>query len=264
MSRNLRDYTHTKKFIYTMTNNNDIKFNEWLAGLIDGDGSFTLTQGKFINCEITVGIEDAKMLYQIQNKFGGSIKLRAGVKAIRYRLQNQADIIKLIHAVNGNIRNSKRIVQFYRACDILGITPLSTLPLTSSNAWISGFFDSNGTIHYNLIPPFNTPQLIISISNRYLCDIEILKPILGGNISFDKAQNGYFKWILINESDHLRFFQYNKICPSRSFKVQRIFLIQEFYKFYHLKAYINNPLDPILYKAWLDFDRRWNRKNLTL
>jgi ubiquinol-cytochrome c reductase cytochrome b subunit len=74
------------------------------------------------------------MLYQIQNKFGGSVKLRAGVKAIRYRLHNKIGMTNLIHAVNGNIRNSKRIVQFYRICDILGITPLPTLALTSSNA----------------------------------------------------------------------------------------------------------------------------------
>lgn len=47
------------------------------------------------------------MLRQIQDKFGGSVKLRSGVKAIRYRLQNKEGIIKLINAVNGNIRNSK-------------------------------------------------------------------------------------------------------------------------------------------------------------
>ena len=31
-------------------------------------------------------------------------------RAIRYRLQNKEGIIKLINAVNGNIRNSKRCV----------------------------------------------------------------------------------------------------------------------------------------------------------
>jgi ubiquinol-cytochrome c reductase cytochrome b subunit len=34
------------------------KFNEWLAGLIDGDGSFLINQEKYGACEITVGSLD--------------------------------------------------------------------------------------------------------------------------------------------------------------------------------------------------------------
>jgi len=74
------------------------------------------------------------MLYQIQNKFGGSVKLRSGVKAIRYRIQNKEGMINLIKAVNGNIRNSKRIIQLHRVCDLLEIPVLPIIPLTLDNA----------------------------------------------------------------------------------------------------------------------------------
>jgi len=105
-----------------------------LAGLIDGDGYFGITEKKYTNCEITVGLEDSKMLYQIQDKFGGSIKLRSGVKAIRYRLKNKEGMNNLINAVNGNIRNSKRITQLYKVCSILEIPVLPIIPLSLNNA----------------------------------------------------------------------------------------------------------------------------------
>jgi hypothetical protein len=36
------------------------------------DGSFGITQKKYTNCEITVELKDAKCLYLIKNKFGGT------------------------------------------------------------------------------------------------------------------------------------------------------------------------------------------------
>lgn len=47
----------------------------------------------------------------------------------------------------------------------------------------------------------------------------------------------------------MNYYEYNKICPSRSFKGRRIFLIKEFYGLYNLKAYQKGDNDPLLYKA---------------
>jgi len=58
-------------------------FNQWLAGLIDGDGSLQVSKKGFTSCEITVALHDEHMLRVIQNKLGGSIKPRSGVRAIR-------------------------------------------------------------------------------------------------------------------------------------------------------------------------------------
>lgn len=58
-------------------------FNQWLAGLIDGDGSFQVSKKGFTSCEITVALHDEHMLRIIQNKLGGSIKPRSGVRAVR-------------------------------------------------------------------------------------------------------------------------------------------------------------------------------------
>ena len=58
-------------------------FNQWLAGLIDGDGSLQVSKAGYTSCEITVALADERLLRIIQNKLAGSIKPRAGAQAIR-------------------------------------------------------------------------------------------------------------------------------------------------------------------------------------
>ncbi|MBY3556010.1 hypothetical protein HGI15_21950 [Modestobacter lapidis] len=66
--------------------------------------------------EITMDLRDERALQLIKNKYGGSIKLRSGVKAIRYRLHHKDGLIKLIHDVNGLIRNPYRLIQLNKLC----------------------------------------------------------------------------------------------------------------------------------------------------
>ena len=41
------------------------------------------------SCEITMALQDEHALAIIKQKLGGSLKLRSGVKAVRYRLHNE-------------------------------------------------------------------------------------------------------------------------------------------------------------------------------
>ena len=71
---------------------NEQKFNEWLAGLIDGDGCLLIAQERYASCEITMGINDHHTLIFIQAKLGGSVKLSSsGRQAYRYRLHNKEE-----------------------------------------------------------------------------------------------------------------------------------------------------------------------------
>ena len=240
--------------------NNEIKvsndkFNQWLAGLIDGDGYFSISQNKYTSCEITLELRDEKTLKQIQNKFGGSIKLRAGVKAIRYRLHNKEGIIKLVNAVNGNIRNTKRLVQFNKVCNLLNISFINPIILTNNNAWFSGFFDADGTINYSF--KNNVPQLTISVTNKYLQDVEYYNILNIGNIYFDKSQNGYFKWSIQSQNDIINYINnYNKLYSSKTIKQKRLLLVNKYYFLKDIKAY-NKPVNSYLYKAWLNFENQW-------
>jgi len=47
---------------------NDKAWNEWLAGLIDGDGSLLVSKSGYSSCEITMSLEDAHALAIIKQK----------------------------------------------------------------------------------------------------------------------------------------------------------------------------------------------------
>jgi len=106
------------RYIYTKNNNSKTnpKFKEWLAGLIDGDGCFTLSKQGYAGLEITMDIRDECALQAVKNVYGGSIKLRSNAKALRYRLHHKEGLLRLINDINGLIRNSYRLVQLNKVC----------------------------------------------------------------------------------------------------------------------------------------------------
>jgi ubiquinol-cytochrome c reductase cytochrome b subunit len=89
--------------------------------LIDGDGSLLISKAGYASCEITMSLNDEHALAIIKQKLGGSIKLRSGVKALRYRLHNNKGMLDLINRINGNIRHSSRLKQLEKICLSLNI-----------------------------------------------------------------------------------------------------------------------------------------------
>ena len=47
------------------------KFSQWLAGLIDSDGSFLLSKKGYGSLEITMDVRDERALHVIKNIYGG-------------------------------------------------------------------------------------------------------------------------------------------------------------------------------------------------
>ena len=58
-------------------------WNQWFAGLVDADGCLLISPKGYTSLEITMSIQDKRALLQIQQKLGGSVKLRSGSKAWR-------------------------------------------------------------------------------------------------------------------------------------------------------------------------------------
>lgn len=251
-------------------------FNEWLSGLIDGDGSLLVSKKGYTSCEITMPLSDEYVLRYIQNKLGGSIKLRSGAKAVRYRLHNKVGMINLINRINGKIRHTSRLKQLNLVCIILGLDFLLPDKLHIKHGWFAGFFDADGTITFSLKvprPPIQregdrgigtgkdlNPQLTISVTNKLLIDVSYFKDILNGNIYYDKSQNGYYKWSIQSKEDILFFLDYIKNCPCRSIKRKRLFLINDYYELKSIKAYIADETTA-KFKSWTKFIEKWNSKD---
>ena len=241
--------SYSSNFIHSKPN---IKRNEWLAGLIDGNGSFLLSKQGYANLEITMDIRDEHALQIIKNIYGGSIKLRSGANALRYRLHHKSGLLAIIHDVNGNIRNSNRLVQLSKICDNYGLKLNYPDKLTYNNGWLSGFFDADGTLTINK----TNNQLSISTGQK---TSELLLPLVeihGGNVYIDRGTNKSFKWYVTKREDILNLVEYFKIYPSMSAKTNRIHLISKFYELKDLKAHKALP-ESILGKSWNYFYNKW-------
>lgn len=122
-------------------------FCEWLAGIIDGDGTLQVSKQGYTSLEITMGLEDLPLLRYIQHMLGGgSIKMRSGAKAYRYRLHKKLGMIKLMNCINGHIRHSARLLQLHRVCQVHDIPVILPITLGAQSNWFAGFFDADGTI----------------------------------------------------------------------------------------------------------------------
>lgn len=232
-------------------------WNEWLAGLIDGDGCLLISKAGYTSCEITMSLQDEHALQIIKQKLGGSIKLRSGVKALRYRLHDKKGMLDLINRINGKIRHTTRIKQLESICLSLNINILYPKAITIDNGWFSGFFDADGTITYSM--KNNRPQLTISVTNKLLVDVISFKNIFGGNVYFDKSQNGYYKWCIQGKTDIDFFKAYLIKYPSLSNKKQRLFLIDKYFELKALRGYSALPESPLA-KAWQIFNDKWNNR----
>lgn len=228
-----------------------IDFNQWLGGLIDANGNFKIINKRQPQCEIILSIKEEKLLRQIQNKYGGSIKLRSGNKTLRYRLINN-NLIPLITDINGNIHTNKRLVELHKICNILNITVLRPNELDKYNGWFSGYFDGKGIIEYEMNTP---PEMNIGVISRRYSDIEPYKDIWGGDIRFVPGNNGYYRWDISHDYDIIQYFYYNKIHPSRSTKFKRLILIPVFYSLIQLNAY--KVSSGLIHKTWLLFNTKW-------
>lgn len=187
-----------------------------------------------------MSLHDEYTLRYIQNKIGGSIKLRSGVKAVRYRLHNKNGIVDLISRINGKIRHTSRLKQLNLICVELGIDFITPDSLHNKHGWFTGFFDADGTITFSLKGISKNPQLTISVTNKLMIDVSYYKTFFRGNIYFDKSQNGYYKWSIQSKEDILLFLEYIRNCPSHSIKRRRLHLIHQYYELRDIKAYCAN------------------------
>lgn len=242
-----------KRLIHKLSNSNrDLKFKQWLAGLIDGDGCFTLSKKGYAGLEITMDIRDERALQTIKNVYGGSIKLRSNANALRYRLHHKEGLLNIINDINGLIRNPNRLVQLNNVCLKYDLNLIWPKKLTQDSSWLSGFFDADGTITINK----TNWQLSISVGQK---TTELLTPLIelyGGNVYINKGSSDYFKWYITKKEDILKLIEYFKEHPSRSAKNNRLHLVPKFYELKDMKAHIAAS-DALLAKSWDIFLKKW-------
>lgn len=231
----------------------DDKFNEWLAGIIDGDGCFLLSKKGYASLEIVTQLRDKRCLYLIKQKYGGSVKLHAGDNYLRYRLHHKAGLIGLINGVNGLIRNPIRILQLGKICEKYGIELKDPQPLTYYSGWLAGFFDTDGSIYLN----DKSGQIFITATQKNRFILEALVELYGGEI-YIQVKKEAFKWTCFRKKEILSLVNdYFKVNPCRSEKLTRLTMANRFYELRQLHAHKASP-NSNLGKAWKHFMVKWD------
>ena len=199
-------------------------FNEWLSGLIDGDGEFFVSKKGYANFKIVMKKEDKLALYSIKHKFGGSIKkISSGLK---YKLAHKKGLIKLVNSVNGLIRNPLRMLQLDKVCKLYGIKFEISKPLTYYNGWFSGFIDSDGLIYYNE----KSDQLILSVTQKNKFLLDSLFNLYSGVIEITDSREA-FQYSIFRKQEVLNIINnYLKRYPLMSNKRKKIDLIKKLYE----------------------------------
>ena len=259
--------------------NQEQQWNQWLAGVIDGDGYLAIQKKGVAVCEITMPLTDEYLLAQIKQKIGGKIYLRSGAKAVRYRLMHKAGIKELICRINGMIRNSQRIPQLQALCQKFEIPFKPANSLDSQSAYTAGFFDADGTIYMavgtRFCPEYATQkgilgkinrlyysrganQVQISISNKYLANIEIFQTAFrfGTIRKIKQRKKEWYVWEINTQHEILLFLDYVRRNPLRSTKLKRFFLLERYFELKHMQAHLA-PLETEQNRAWFRFSQKW-------
>jgi len=101
-------------------------FLDWLAGLIDGYGSFLVSKAGYTSCEITLHSSEGHALFVIRDYMGGSVQKRTDVNAYRYRF-HRIDLMKrLAIEMAGRFHDPAKILQFEKVLQTLALRNINT------------------------------------------------------------------------------------------------------------------------------------------
>lgn len=262
------------------------KWNQWFAGLTDGDGCFYISQKEqSVSYEITTHVTDIRLMYDIKNKLkSGSVRLRSGSHSVRYRVKNNKAILDIVQRLNGKLYNPVRIIQFQNVCRLYNISYIQApLQISKHDSYLSGLIDSDGSFAISVSHStaensqisgvegrivrlthsrgFNQISLKVTSSFKdYLEKIE--NSYSFGKIYEEKSNvrnkrpNSTYHWILRSEQEFQVIYEYAKKNPLKSLKMHRLRLARLYFKYKNLKYHLK-PTGSLEARIWAKFAKSW-------
>lgn len=143
----------------------------YLAGLLEGDGTIVVpttersSKGKlnYPSVQISFAAKDYPLITLLRLFLGyGSISKRKMQAAYIYTINDRAGITAFVNQLNGFLRTPK-IRDFNKLARYLGIVPkgLDTSCI-SSNAWLAGFIEADGSFQVRTSLTSRYPRLALS------------------------------------------------------------------------------------------------------
>ena len=133
----------------------------------------------------------------------------------------------MVADINGLLHNPVRLEQFGRVCSLYNVPLLPTLPLHYLSSYLSGLFDSDGTLSYSL----PSQQVFLTVAHKDRAVLDMISSVYGGQVTAANAHNPPFQWLvslprdLLHLIDH--YFHWNNCVSARN---KKFGMVRAFYR----------------------------------
>jgi hypothetical protein len=175
----------------------DKDFGYYLAGLIDGDGSFVLKQLVIVFHEL-----DSSLAYYIKSKLGfGNVYKIKNKKAVKLVIAHKNGLVKILQLINGKLRTESKLQQIEKnILPFLHNSFIDKIELDLSkdlnNYWLVGFTDADGSFQIKIIKRKRREKEEIRLNyqvdqnNKY--SLELIQNLFGGFIGYRSKIDCYY------------------------------------------------------------------------
>ena len=181
---------------------NDDQFGHYLAGLIDGDGHFSLAGGKQ-QLVIVFHSLDASLAYYLKNRLGfGSVKKVKDKNAFILVIAARKGLLKVINLINGKIRTESKFYQITNNIlsnhNYVEYSKIVNFKLNLNkdlkNHWLAGFSDADASFQIKVLSRNNRSEVRLNfqIDQKNNSVLLLIKEFLGGNLGYRKSQDTYY------------------------------------------------------------------------
>lgn len=170
-------------------------FFAWMTGLLQGDGSFLVSNQGYGSVEVALHEREVVLLHKLK-KFasGGKIEFRKKSRGVRLRWHNNKVLSFACWAVHTHLRDVKfdRYLRFWQALrvknyDVPLVTPVICRVRCSETYWTTGYFEADGHFAINR----RTRQLNIRIGSKTRTILDEIALDFGGGVYYDIASETY-------------------------------------------------------------------------
>ena len=235
----------------------EIKFNSWLAGFIDGDGYIYVSkEGDCCNLQLKQAEWNIHLLELLKDKLGGGIyRVKETKNTYVYHLSKRDAMINLTHCLNGHIRATSRNGQFKGMCQVYNIDYIQPIKLKPNDNYFAGFIDADGSLFLNnkkAKESGSSASIRIEVTAKFENDLDDFHSLFNGNVTHREGA-GCYKWIIQSKKDIL----FAEGCFGRNLKSNKLIrssLIQLFFELKEKSAY---KTESRFFPDWRKFVNDW-------
>ncbi len=266
-AENCKGFSET---IRQLPENEDFKFWNWFAGVLDGDGNFDIRteikSNKRVLKQIRIKLHnrDIRILTRIQNWLHiGRIRTDKNKPYSIYIVSTKEDMSYIIKKVNGLIR--LKVPSFKEACILCSIDYIeANYNIGLYDPYLAGLVDTDGTIvlnysgnriECNLEFKFNEYSSKLNFNNTLLnCKpfIILRKKSSGLNRAKDFSSIA-FKFQNVNSM----LFIYDYFMENRLYCDMKFYRVSKIKPFIEIRKYKNSPRDSVEHKIYKNFVIDW-------